>query len=87
MPIHEFVDDGHRLRTCLALDDAIADGDGEVVCAATHVDVRRVMVEGVNVNQDALNDEYLTHEVVIIIVYVGKYTHIFVNNQHYSFKK
>jgi hypothetical protein len=50
------------------------------------VDVRRVMVEGVDVNQDALNDEYRTHDVVVLFVYVGKYTQNFANNQHYSIK-
>lgn len=34
------------------------DGDGEIVRAAAHVDVRRIVVEGVDVNQEALYDEY-----------------------------
>jgi len=48
--------------------DAVLDGDGEIVRAAPHVDVRRVMVEGVDVNQDALNDEYRTHAFECFIV-------------------
>jgi hypothetical protein len=32
------------------------------------VDVRRIVVEGVDVNQDALNDEYRTHDAVVYIV-------------------
>ena len=61
MLVDEVVDDFDGLRACLALDDAVLDGDGEIVRAAPHVDVRRVMVEGVDLNQDALNDEYRTH--------------------------
>ena len=36
--------------------------------AAAHVDVRRIMVEGIYVNHDALNDEYRTHDAVVYIV-------------------
>ena len=61
MLVDEVVDDFDGLRACLALDDAVLDGDGEIVRSAPHVDVRRVMVEGVDLNQDALNDEYRTH--------------------------
>ena len=39
------------------------------------MDVRRVMVEGVDVNQDALNDEYRTHDVVVLIFYGSKVKH------------
>ena len=41
--------------------DTVLDGDGEIVRTAPHMDVRRIVVEGVDVNQDALNDEYRTH--------------------------
>ena len=58
MLVDEVVDDFDGLRASLALDDAVPDGDGEVVRAAAHVNVRRVVVEGVDVNQDALDDEY-----------------------------
>jgi hypothetical protein len=39
------------------------------------VDVRRIVVEGVDVNQDALNDEYRTHDVVVLIFYGSKVKH------------
>ena len=43
MLVDEVVDDFDGLRACLALDDAVLDGDGEVVRAAAYVDVRRVL--------------------------------------------
>ena len=39
----------------------VLDGDGEIVRTAPHMDVRRVVVEGVDVNQYALYNEYRAH--------------------------
>ena len=41
MLVDEVVDNLDGLRACLALDDAVLDGDGEVIRAAAHVNVRR----------------------------------------------
>ena len=48
MLVNEVVDDFDGLRTGLALDDAVLDSDGEIIRAAPHVDVRRVVVEGID---------------------------------------
>ena len=43
MLVDEVVNDFDGLRASLALDDAVLDGDGEIVRAAPHVDMRRVL--------------------------------------------
>jgi len=59
--VDEVVDNLDRLGAGLALDDTVLDGDGEIVRTAPHMDVRRVVVEGVDINQYALYDEYRAH--------------------------
>ena len=74
MLVDEVVDDFDGLRACLALDDAVLDSDGEVVRAAAHVNVRRIVIEGVDVNQDALDDQYLTHALeCFVALWVQRY--------------
>ena len=63
MLVDEVVDNLDRLGAGLALDDAVLDGDGEIVRTAPHMDVRRIMVKGVDVNKYALYDEYRTHAI------------------------
>jgi hypothetical protein len=59
--VDEVIDYLYGLGAGLALNHAVLDGDGEIVRTAPHMDVRRIMIEGVDVNQYALYDEYRTH--------------------------
>lgn len=58
MLVDEVIDDLHSLGAGLSLNYAVLDGDGEIVRTAPHMDVRRVMVKGIDVDQYALYDEY-----------------------------
>ena len=57
MLVDKVVDYLNSLRTGLTFDDTILDGDGEVIRAAPHMNVWRIVVEGVDVNQYALYNE------------------------------
>ena len=60
--------------------------DGGAVLIVAHVEVRRVMVGQIHRDDDSVEVANLWHNLSRFVFYVGKYTHIFANNQHYSLK-
>jgi hypothetical protein len=58
MLVDEVIYDFYGLGAGLAFNHTILDGNGEIIRTAPHMDVWWVVVEGVDVYQDTLYDEY-----------------------------